>query len=400
MIESTPQIPSPSAHTTSTPPARREALRRPVQPAWRTVAAIWAGQEEGSISPVHLERLRPLDRHADRNTDAEYSLYRLSGRFLKYAEEYLFPHERILAFVPWSDRATDSWRARLSRALTPGGRQPREGLLLATTRQILLLRDDEEPVAGMYFSGYSVDVTTYERLAHVSWLKKVAGKGVQLAIAVRASEAQETITWIFPGEAITDIETLVTLIERFLPRSDERRPRLPGFFAPRNHLQTLVSRTPNQRSRPRVTDVVDPALGAALQERLLDSLRRYPGPDGAPRRVRALAMIPDTGEGPRLIAVTQEHLFVVSLPDKGEVLVYPLTQVTSIELRRSVLETHVAWRLGAKPGGLVQFPPVTAAQSLDVFATLRQALTLLPVEAAGPDLPDQDDQDEPGIRSN
>jgi hypothetical protein len=66
-------------------------------------------------------------------------------------------------------------------------------------------------------------------------------------------------------------------------------------------------------------------------------------------------------------------------------------------LRRSVSETYVAWRLGTSRIGRLVFPPVVAARSLDIFAALRQALTLLPVEAAGPDLPTQVEQDEPDV---
>src|SRR5690242_10480248 len=85
----------------------------PTQRARRTLSPVWATQGIDALSPVAVERLRPHDLHADRNSDAEYAFYRLPGRFQRYADEYLFADERILAFAPWSAAVSDTWRHRL-----------------------------------------------------------------------------------------------------------------------------------------------------------------------------------------------------------------------------------------------------------------------------------------------
>src|SRR5437762_626877 len=146
-------------HRDATAQRREERLRRAAErqqqpvtyarPLWRTLAH---GFEEG-YSPEEptlgqVERWRPRDRYADRNTEAEYAFYRTPGRFQQYAAEYLFANERMLAFAPWTAETTESWLARAGRVLAPGGRHVREGIVAVTDRQVLLLRDDEEGVAG------------------------------------------------------------------------------------------------------------------------------------------------------------------------------------------------------------------------------------------------------------
>ncbi|MER3436531.1 MAG: hypothetical protein C4346_02280 [Chloroflexota bacterium] len=335
---------------------------------------------------MELEQLRPLDRSTDRNTDAEYALYRLPSRFLRYAEEYLLPDEHILAFVPWTATVADTWRTRLGRILTPGGRQPRQGILLVTERQVLLMRDDIDPVAGILFAGYAVEATTHERLIGVRTWDEPGGK-IALAIELRAAATHETLTLTFPESAAPEIQQIASLLAGFLPRPDHRRLRLPGRIVPREAWVLPGSRS-GSGLRPATNEEVDEATRSVLQAQLDKLLRAHPDPTGAPRHVHALAMIPDTGDGAHLMALTQEHLFVVPLPDRARPHVTALTTVTSVELRRSVLGTHVGWRAGGGEGArrLVTFPPVAAAQSLDVFAALRQALTLLQVEAEATDV--------------
>src|SRR5439155_1130948 len=77
---------------------------------WRTLAR---GFEEGAAPDAvglnQVERWRPKHLYADRNSEAEYAFCRLPGRFHRYAAEYLFASERILAFVPWTAALTESW---------------------------------------------------------------------------------------------------------------------------------------------------------------------------------------------------------------------------------------------------------------------------------------------------
>jgi hypothetical protein len=373
---------------------RAEEPRTPTPrayPAWRTVANVWAGRDEGTLSPVEVERLRPLDQSTDRNTDAEYAFYRLHGRFLRYAEEYLFPEERILAFVPWTETVTDTWRTRLVRVLAPGARQAREGILLVTGRQILLLRDDVEPVGGTFFAGYAVHATTFERLAAVE-LRDSPNGHQHVTLALAAGASRERVDWIFPAASAPSLRPTVLLLAGFQPQPGERLPRAPGRIL--RHRQPPVSANSRRVGRSRRDDG-DESLRLAHAERepgLDNLLSAYRAPDGKRRHVHAAVVVPGEHDGDRLVALTQEHLFVVPRSGAGEPVVRPLSEVTSVELRRSVLGPEVAWVAG-EVRLAVRFPPVAMQDCLDVFAVARQALTLLPVEAAGPELPLQDDED-------
>jgi hypothetical protein len=374
---------------------RRLGARRPSGPAWRTVASVWAGQDEGSFSPAELERLRPLDRSTDRNTDAEYGFYRLHGRFLRYAEEYLFPDERILAFVPWTSAVSDTWRTRLRRVLAPGARQAREGLLLVTGRQVLLLRDDVEPVGGSFFAGYAVHATTYERLAGVEFVATPQRQAV-LRLSLAAGTSRESVAWTFPAAATEATRQAAALLAGFPPRSDEHRPRAPGRIVPRWRLAVPSASYRNRPAHHHVEDEATRQARVRLQPVLDEVLRTHPGPDGEARRVYVAAVVPGERGGHRLAALTQEHLLLVTPPGDEAAVVQPLAEVTSVELRRTVLGPEVAWIAGeaGERRIVVMFPPVAMEQCLDVFAVARQALTLLPVEAAGPDLPAEDDADD------
>lgn len=375
---------------TAAPPSRART-----RPAWRTLASAWAeptSTNEWNFGPTQLERLRPRDHATDRNSDAEYAFYRLHGRFQRYAEELLFATERILAFVPWTAAATDTWWRRLNRWMTPGGRQAPEGVLVVTDRQVLFLHDDAEPVAGSIYWGYQIQATAHERLAGVEVVNERDG-AVRLRLTLQALAGRESVEWLFPATAAAVVRQTAALLIDFVPRQPDRRLRRMGTIAP---LSTLVAPSASIRRgshRRRGYAATETEEQAARATALREALQAFPAPDGAPRQVRAMvaATVPDAREERYLLAVTQAHLLLASGSRQRVPEAYPLTTITSVELRRSALGCHLGWTSGGGIGQSprrfeVRFSPVALARCVVVFAMLRQLLTLLPHLATGPDI--------------
>lgn len=345
--------------------------------AWRTLAPVWDNGRPDVLSPATVERLRPLAAHTDRNSDAEYAFYGLPGRFQCYAEECLFADERILAFVPWSAAVTESRRHRLARLVAPGGRSAREGVLVVTDRHVLLLRDDAEVVGGGLAWGYQVRATTPERLIAVN-LAVDARECAHLRL-VLAAGGTETVACSFLPVFRQGAEQVAALLHAFLPRRNDRRLRRPGRIA-------LPERFGSPSGASLLADDDRLALDARLDRYLAD----HADPRRDRRRVHAAAVVPGARAGDaEVVAVTQAEVIRVRLP--GPAQGYPLPRVTSVELRRSVLGWHLAWTIpghGHRDGEhtVVPFPALAGASCLAAFAALRQALTLLPVEAAGAEL--------------
>ncbi len=389
---------------------RRRQPPRYERPIWRTLAPGFEEERAaGAPSLEQVERWRPRDQYADRHTEAEYAFYRLPGRFHRYAAEYLFATERILAFVLWTAETGESWLQRAGRLLAPGGRQVPEGALVVTDRQVLLLRDDEAPVAGTLFWGYTVHATTHERVAAVARRAEPGGR-VRLRLYLRApaepglaaSAGGEIVEWLFPAGAAEPLDEAIERLRCFLPRLGDTRLRRLGTIEPLSRLVVAPKPPPVGRRRASLQVETAPEQRAALEAALAAALARLPAPEGGPRRVRAQALAPAAGprHGPRLVALTQAHLLVVPLPGEGAPQVTCLPAVTSAELQHSPLGYHLAWTVAgtcpaARPGTpgaprrhVLAFPMPAYPQFFAVFGALRQALTLLPERAMGPDLPE------------
>jgi|SRR5581483_1528886 len=392
---------------------RRRQPPRYDRPVWRTLAPGFEEERAaGAPSLQQVERWRPRDQYADRHSEAEYAFYRLPGRFHRYAAEYLFATERILAFVPWTAEMGESWLQRAGRLLAPGGRQVPEGALVVTDRQVLLLRDDEAPVAGTVFWGYTVHATTPERLGAVARRAESGGR-MRLRLylqalaepAARAAGSEisgEIVEWLFPAGAAEPLDEAIAVLRRFLPQVNDTRLRRLGTIEPLSRLVVAPKPPPAGRRRASLEVETAPEQRAALEAALVAVLARLPAPDGAPRRVRAQALVPAAGprQGPRLVALTQAHLLVVPLPEEGTPQITHLPAVTSAELQHSPLGYHIAWTVAgsrplARPGTpgaprrhVIAFPMPAYPQFFAVFGALRQALTLLPARAMGPDLPE------------
>lgn len=372
---------------TGSPPRSRPAPVRPrPRPAWKTLSPVWVPRANDALSPALVERLRPRDRHTDRNSDAEYQLYTLPSRFQSYLDEYLFAHERILAAVPWLASRPESRWGRIGRWLAPGGRQPVAGVVVVTDQQLFLLRDDVGVVGGSLAWGYVIQATTHERIAAVQ-VRPAAGDRARLHLALAADAARETITWDAPATATADVHRIAALLTGFLPRPADRRLRRIGAIQPYEQLVGRRAELAPGQTRSRADDaLVAPAQVTVLRRTLTEAVARCPAPDGAPRHVHVTSIVPgDHKQGPMLVALTRAQLWRVPLPELAAPIADALTAVTSIEHRRSVLGHHVAWRLGTAAAVQVPFPAVAGERARSLFAALRQALTLLPVEANGPD---------------
>jgi hypothetical protein len=371
---------------------RQARTRARPRPAWRTMAAVWAGPgADDALGIRQVERWRPEDVATDRNSDAEYAFYALPARFQRAAEALLLPDERILEFVPWTAAATERWWAALGRRLEPSGRQALTGALVVTDRAILFLRDDAEPAAGSIYWGTRAVATTPERLAAVTAERDRRGR-VGLTLTLRAAGGAEGLAWTFGPAAAEDALRAAARLDAFLPCAGDRRVRRLGTVQPWAAPPVSGEGRPDDRWRQ---DRAAAAMAAARDRfvaGLMAGLARWPGPDGRPRRVLA-DVVGEEADGPRLLAVTQEHLMVVPPPGGGEPTAFPLAGVTSVALRRSVLGSHLAWVLAA-PGGaarVVSLPVLLGEEvaATAAFTALRQALALLPARAAGPDLSDE-----------
>jgi hypothetical protein len=360
----------------------------PRQRAWRTLSPVWATKDASDLSPAELERLRPLDRATDRNSEAEYAFNWLASRFQRYAEQYVFADERILAFAPWTAAATDTWRQRFGRWIAPGGRSALEGLLVLTDRQLCLLRDAAEVAGGAMAWGYVVQATTPERLAGVDVAVDPHGR-VHLRLELTGSAGSETVCWTFAPEARQAVEEIAALLAGFLPRPADRRLRRVGRILPLERLVLPPAEAGRQKAREAaLVPEDDQQILAAAMERYLAA---HPDPDGVPRRLHATANILGDAGKAALLAVTQAEMVRIPFAEPGAVQSWPLSAVTSAELRASVLGWQIAWIASSGENGevartAVPFPTVAAEACLAVFAALRQALTFLPVEADGPEL--------------
>lgn len=88
--------------------------------------------------------------------------------------------------------------------------------------------------------------------------------------------------------------------------------------------------------------------------------------------------------------MTQDALLLIPLPDRSQPDAFALGSVTSVEFHVSVLGHSISWTGGAANEPALQttigVPVMVAASSFAAAALVRQALTLLPIEAAGPEM--------------
>jgi len=158
------------------------------------------------------------------HTVAEYLLPSLPSRFQKYVEEELLPGERILFFAARPSFSPGSKRLSLPK------QRLREGLLVVTDRQVMMMTDSIPPDSTLVRWGFIAKATAVERLRDV----RLAEDGVssQLDLSFGAANGVERYSLVFPRNYNDALSEAVALLDRFA--------RLDGCRSPRRLYETEV----------------------------------------------------------------------------------------------------------------------------------------------------------------
>lgn len=265
----------------------------------------------------------------ERHTPAEYSLYTAPARFQDYLAECLLPDERILYFLsrPAFTIGQGLW----------GRHREREGLLVISDRQVLLLEDERDPDATLVRWGYLAHSTAVERIIGVAVNSERDRQILEIRIQARQGEGQMLIN--FPASYLqASVGQAATLLRRFIPLPpDEER-----------HLIRLYTYDPERgTNQARSTEGYSIVLAAAAQQRLESALDIWQQESGQTIHTAALAPAWDKpAQPPTLLAITDQQLVVVrDTPGKRAILTYPLADIATLELRYSLFGCALAWQV-------------------------------------------------------
>jgi inorganic pyrophosphatase len=144
---------------------------------------------------------------AEPHTWAEYLVLSLPFRFQEYVEELLLSDERILFFVE-------------RPSFVPGGawgllrrQKLRQGLLVITDRQVMVMLDSLPPDSTMVHWGYVAKASAVERLAGV-WLDS-RDSTCEIGFDLDSAGGVERYAMTFPGKHREALQEAVKLLERF-----------------------------------------------------------------------------------------------------------------------------------------------------------------------------------------
>jgi len=147
------------------------------------------------------------DDEAEPHTWAEYLVPSLPFRFQGYVEELLLPDERLLFFVE-------------RPSFVPGGvwgllrrQKLRQGLLVITDRQVMVMLDSLPPDSTMVAWGYIAKASAVERLTG-AWLDS-RDSTCEMGFALDAAGGAERYTMTFPAEHAEALQEAVSLLEGF-----------------------------------------------------------------------------------------------------------------------------------------------------------------------------------------
>jgi inorganic pyrophosphatase len=141
------------------------------------------------------------------HTVAEYLLPSLPSRFQKYVEEELLPGERILFFAARPSFAPGSKRLSLPK------QRLREGLLVVTDRQVMMMTDSIPPDSTLVRWGFIAKATAVERLRDVRLAED--GASCQLELSFGAADGVERYSLVFPRNYNDALSEAVALLDRF-----------------------------------------------------------------------------------------------------------------------------------------------------------------------------------------
>jgi len=176
--------------------------------------AYWRAKAEAeSVRYAAAWKAQPLsgrwasDGEAEPHTWAEYLVPSLPFRFQKYVEELLLPDERILFFVERpSFVPAGAWGVLRRHKL-------RQGVLVITDRQVMVMLDSLPPDSTMVDWGYIAKASAVERLTG-AWLDS-RDSTCEIGFAFDSAGGAERYAMTFPGEHRQALQEAVTLLERF-----------------------------------------------------------------------------------------------------------------------------------------------------------------------------------------
>jgi len=177
--------------------------------------AYWQNKAEAEsrVRYVAAWKAQPLsgrwasDDQAEPHTWAEYLVPSLPFRFQKYVEELLLPDERILFFIERPSFLPGGVWGMLRR------QKLRQGLLVITDRQVMVMLDSLPPDSTMVAWGYIAKASAVERLTG-AWLDS-RDSACEIGFAFDSAGGIERYTMTFPGEHREALEEAVILLERF-----------------------------------------------------------------------------------------------------------------------------------------------------------------------------------------
>jgi len=289
----------------------RAGERRPTAgPAWRPDQADGAARQNGA-APETV-----------RHSRAEYAFATLPLRFQKYVADYLTPLERVRFFVP-RPRMLSGVERRLLRR-----KRLAEGILILTTEQVLFLEEVLPPDVTEMPHGYLVRGVPIERLVDVTLEDRRSMLMLRWATATDAGA--EWVEIAFSAARRDELHELRARLAAYLPRQPDQRLR--RIYAPEPAAPDLRDPAAND---PRDAQPAIARLAARLQAvRALDEV------------ALAQAFIPAWFEyGPgqaQLLAVTTARVLLLADAAPHLDRSYALAQISSLELRASILGSWLA----------------------------------------------------------
>jgi len=249
------------------------------------------------------------------HTVAEYLLPSLPSRFQKYVEEELLPGERILFFAARPSFAPGSKRLSLPK------QRLREGLLVVTDRQVMMMIDSLPPDSTLVRWGFIAKATAIERLRDVRLVED--GASCQLELSFGAADGVERYSLIFPRNYNDALSEAVTLLDRFA--------RLEGCRSPRRLYETEVEIAGRAASGGVGDQPSDETRLEELVRQIEDS-----------EEVIATASARPVGgmaTGPALV-LSDSRLFLSAGAKKrgrSTTVSYPIAQISSTEITQSLV---------------------------------------------------------------
>ena len=295
----------------------------------------------------------PFRRAAEtaRYSSAENRLWILPTRFQNYVAALLLPDERILAWVHRPLMAQ-------SRLGIFGREALRQGVLIITDQQFLWMVDPVTPSLDVEGYGYVARTFAIERLRDVVWESN--DKRLRLSVTLgNARGDTESFAIDFPLRAQQDLNEVVHMLKRFLPRANETR------LARRNPLEPLCRELDDPMAS-------DKAPVRATVARLQEILAREVNDE----TIYAQGYVPEWSDGARLVTVTERFIRITNDQRNQATATppIPLDAIGTVEVCHSVLGSWFrVWLPGSQQLDKweIALPPVIVDAFNDCAVALR-----------------------------